>query len=571
MDPSSFYGGDCNDEGGNLSSDEDYIYTSSPDSDTGEDSDTSEDTSDDEALQHSSSANVLLSQPHWGPIRPSPRSFPFTGEEKLAVIPQTDGSGINPIDIYNLFLTDDIVSMIVTETNRYAHQVINASQLTRRSRLHTWRDTDNAEMRKYIGIVIYMGLNPKPEIALYWSKSILYADPFVPNLMTRERFELLYRFLHFSDNNAPHDEQDGLYKFIPLCDSLISRYQTVYNPGSEIVIDESTVCFRGRLGFRQYLPGKSHKYGMKLYKLCTPESYTLNFEVHTKRKHNVVGLGVTESRVVMLAEKYLNHGVTLFADNYYCSAELGEYLLKSKTYLCGTVRSSRKTLTKEVTKAKLKRGEMKAQENIQGVKLYNWLDKRNVLMISTVPEHSGSLVPSGKKNKQKEDIFKPESVLAYNTAKRGIDVADQLTYYYSPLRKNRKWYKNLAMEVLTGITVTNAWVLHKKYYPQKAMSTRELRESLVFSLTNHPAEGPLRPGRSPCNVTGRRTLHSLVELDGPKRKTRKRCRGCYEKIVLNEGYAVARNKARRISTYCDHCDGKPHLCLPCFTEKHSAE
>ena len=569
MDPSSFYGGDDNDEGNNLSSDEDYIYSSSTDSDTSEDSVTSEDVSDDEAQQHSG-ANVVA-QPDWGPVQSSTRSFPFTGEEKLAVLPETDASGIKPIDIYNLILTEDIVSMIVTETNRYAQQVIDDSQLTRRSRLHAWKDTNNAEIRKYIGIVIYMGLNPKPEIALYWSKSILYADPFVPNLMTRERFELLYRFLHFTDNTAPHDDQDGLYKFTPLGDSIISRFQTVYKPGSEIVIDESMICFRGRLGIRQYVPGKSHKYGVKLYKLCTPDSYTLNFEVHTKRKHNRDGLGVTESRVVMLTEKYLNHGATLFADNYYCSKELGEYLLKNKTYLCGTVRSSRKTLTKEVTKVKLKRGEMKALENRQGVKVYNWLDKRNVLTISTVPEHSDSLVASGKKNKQNEDILKPESVLAYNKAKKGIDVADQLTYYYSPLRKTRKWYKKLALEVLTGITVTNAWVLHKKYYPQKAMSTREFRESLVFSLTNHPAEGPPRPGRSPCIVTGRRTLHSLVELDGPKRKTRKRCRGCYEKIALSEGYVVARNKARRISTYCDHCDGKPHLCLPCFTEKHSVE
>ena len=86
------------------------IYSSSPDSDTGEDSDPSEDISDDEA-QQDIGANVV-SQPltnitgqtsngvsEWRPIQSSPRSFPFTVEEKLAVIPQTDASGINPIDI----------------------------------------------------------------------------------------------------------------------------------------------------------------------------------------------------------------------------------------------------------------------------------------------------------------------------------------------------------------------------------------------------------------------------------------------------------------------------------------
>lgn len=226
-----------------------------------------------------------------------------------------------------------------------------------------------------------------------------------------------------------------------------------------------------------------------------------------KRKDKCDGLSVTVSRVVRLAEKLLNYGATLFADNYYCSAE-------SADYLCGTVRRSRKTLKREVTRAKLNRGKMKALENRQGVKLYNWLDKRNVLTISTVPEHSGSLIPCGKKNRQNDDILKPESVLSYNMAKKGIGASDQLTSYYSPLRKkNKKWYKKLAIEMLTGITVINARVLHKKYYPQKAMSTREFRESLVFSLTDNPAEEAARPGRSPCNVTGRRALHSLVELD----------------------------------------------------------
>lgn len=70
--------------------------------------------------------------------------------------------------------------------------------------------------------------------------------------------------------------------------------------------------------------------------------------------------------------------------------------------------------------------------------------------------------------------------------------------------------------MLTDTTV----ILHKKYYPQKGMSTRELRESLVFSLTDHPAEEALRPGGRPCSVTGR-TMHSLVELDGPETNKKK--------------------------------------------------
>lgn len=66
----------------------------------------------------------------------------------------------------------------------------------------------------------------------------------------------------------------------------------------------------------------------------------------------------------------LGKGCTIYSDNYYTSVSLAEYLLEKKTYLCGTLRSPRKNLCKEVVKANLKKGEMKAAENRQGVKLY---------------------------------------------------------------------------------------------------------------------------------------------------------------------------------------------------------
>jgi hypothetical protein len=53
-----------------------------------------------------------------------------------------------------------------------------------------------------------------------------------------------------------------------------------------LVIDESMVPFRGRLHFRQYIPNKTHKYGIKLYKLCTTDGYTCNISVYRKRDDN---------------------------------------------------------------------------------------------------------------------------------------------------------------------------------------------------------------------------------------------------------------------------------------------
>lgn len=92
--------------------------------------------------------------------------------------------------------------------------------------------------------------------------------------MSRERFEILYKFLHFVDNTGYQNSQDKLFKVRPLIDLLVNNFQAVYKPGCKLVVDESMVPFRGRLGIKQYIPGKANKYGMKIYKACTPEGYT---------------------------------------------------------------------------------------------------------------------------------------------------------------------------------------------------------------------------------------------------------------------------------------------------------
>ncbi|CAH1973228.1 unnamed protein product [Acanthoscelides obtectus] len=69
-----------------------------------------------------------------------------------------------------------------------------------------------------------------------------------------------------------------------------------------LVIDESMVPFRGRLSFRQYVPNKTHRYGVKLYKLCTSSGYTYNLKVYTGKGDTQPELGHAQSIVLKLLE-----------------------------------------------------------------------------------------------------------------------------------------------------------------------------------------------------------------------------------------------------------------------------
>ncbi|XP_046674708.1 uncharacterized protein LOC124363504 [Homalodisca vitripennis] len=113
---------------------------------------------------------------------------------------------------------------------------------------------------------------------------------------------------------------------------------------------------------------------------------------------------------------FLYQGRTLFTDKVYTGIPIVEKLMERKTRLCGTLNSKRRGLPEGI--------------------------KEKV-------DQSRKLVDSGKKNRKNEPVLKPQCVLDYNAAKKGTDYSDQMAAYYTTLRKTQKWYKKVAVELLT--------------------------------------------------------------------------------------------------------------------------
>jgi hypothetical protein len=75
-----------------------------------------------------------------------------------------------------------------------------------------------------------------------------------------------------------------------------ARFSSVSIHGSVITIDETMVPWRGRLLFKQYITGKAHKYGLKMYKLAATNGYTWNYVIYTDEQDPMAGLGDTLQR-----------------------------------------------------------------------------------------------------------------------------------------------------------------------------------------------------------------------------------------------------------------------------------
>ena len=142
--------------------------------------------------------------------------------------------------------------------------------------------------------------------------------------MSRDKFELLLKFLHFSNNEERNASQDKLAKLNPLLILLKARFKSIYTPGSVITVDETMVPWRGRLSFRQYVPGKAHKYGVKMYKVADTNGYTWNFIIYTGKQNPTTSLSHSQTVIMQLLEDLFGCYRTVVADNFFTSIDLAK-------------------------------------------------------------------------------------------------------------------------------------------------------------------------------------------------------------------------------------------------------
>ncbi|XP_028968650.1 piggyBac transposable element-derived protein 4-like [Galendromus occidentalis] len=412
-------------------------------------------------------------------------------------------------------------------------------------------------MRKFLGLLMYMGLVKYPNITDYWRKDCLYRNELVASAMSRNRFQLLLRFIHFSDNEEA-DIADRSNKFIKILTLLQDKFCEAINPGEKLTIDETMIPFRGRLSFLQYMPGKSHKYGVKVFKLCNPDGYTFRMRVYTG-KSDGISKSLPSGIVQELAEPYLDAGRTLTADNYFTSVPLAKNLLRRKTHFLGTLRSNRKHLPKSVVNSRLARDQVVGKMSNEGIVVGKWRDKRDVYFLTT--KHDLRMVTLGRSRRDGVERAKPAAILEYNKTKQGVDKSDQMASYQSPLRKSIRWYHKVVFEILLNTAAVNSRIIFNELTGNN-ITMKNFREMIVqdFLGFQDRAPTPLMPRRD--------ERHELIRSEGSDRRNRKkrgRCQNCYAKIAASQGRKAAQG-LKRVNTMCGECE--KWLCVPCFVKSH---
>jgi len=103
---------------------------------------------------------------------------------------------------------------------------------------------------------------------------------------------------------------------------IVCKKLAVFPVNQNLYIDESLLLFKGRLSFKQYIPAKRSRFGIKTDVLCDCKTgYVLDSIIYTGSESHVTEnaeeIGKTGNIVLTLLKPYLGKGHTLYVDNYY--------------------------------------------------------------------------------------------------------------------------------------------------------------------------------------------------------------------------------------------------------------
>ena len=148
-----------------------------------------------------------------------------------------------PKEAFGVFVDDEVLQHLADQTNIYANQTsakrITNDFLTSHARHQKWNATAKDEIKTFLGILLWMGLNRKSTTGSYWSQYPLYKNK-IAGKMNCNRFELLLNCIHFSDNKELEDG-NRLWKIQPLVDMLLRKYKAAYSPEVDVVIGETLI------------------------------------------------------------------------------------------------------------------------------------------------------------------------------------------------------------------------------------------------------------------------------------------------------------------------------------------
>ncbi|KAM4038357.1 LOW QUALITY PROTEIN: uncharacterized protein ACNLHF_016667 [Anomaloglossus baeobatrachus] len=334
-----------------------------------------------------------------------------------------------------------------------------------------WNDLHDDDLDAYIGVLLLAGVYRSCNEATdsLWDAST--GRNIFRATMSLQKFQMISRVLRF--DNRDTRTKSKLAPIRDVWEKWVQLLPLMFNPGPEVTVDECFFPFRGNCPFRQYMPIKPGKYGIKIWVACDAKtSYAWNLQIYTGKSASGIPEKKQGKRVVLDMTTGL-HGHIITYDNFFTSYDLGLELLRRKITMVGTVKKTKPELPAEWLQMK-DRAPLSSKfvftDTTTAVSYYP-KKRRNVVLMSTL--HKDAAASSGSEKK-------PRIILDYNKNIGGVDNLDKLTVTYTCQRMTRRWPMVIFSNIL-DVSAYNAFVLWT-HIPQGWNSKKNKRRKFLEEL-----------------------------------------------------------------------------------------
>jgi hypothetical protein len=130
------------------------------------------------------------------------------------------------------YITPELIQIVVNQTNLYAQQQIATMPrpVTKYAHSEQWKPVTIMKWKKFLGLMFLTGVIRKPKLEWYWSTRGILLMPIFSQTMSRNRFQIIHRYLHFNDNTPIGTNEEHLYKIRPILDTVINNFKSDYIP-----------------------------------------------------------------------------------------------------------------------------------------------------------------------------------------------------------------------------------------------------------------------------------------------------------------------------------------------------
>jgi hypothetical protein len=278
-----------------------------------------------------------------------------------------------PLELFQLFLPISLIQSWIEYTNSWvAYLLENAvidnwnTPLKEHSRILKWEGISTSTAYVWIGILIYLGIHREISIKDHWkAPSLGDQRPLhsIIKFMPLRKFELITRYFRtFDYTKVDMRDESDLPKTFKAADEWSEHIQKVstelYDPGTNLTVDECMVPFTGRSKDTTLVKGKPTPVGFKVWAIAQ-QGYFLQWLWHVKaspykaviinlpnpephgkkgKLRTEIPLSNTQSVVVHLLKRLSSQTYHVFTDNLFSSPHLFRLLRQQGYGATGTAR-----------------------------------------------------------------------------------------------------------------------------------------------------------------------------------------------------------------------------------------